>query len=202
VTAIRPLQILFDEIVFSVFIENMSEKPEAPDQLTLARDEFISQWGAMGGAWGINRTMAQVHALLMTSDKALTTDDVMADLKISRGNAHQNLRELVGWGLVRSVIRKGERKEFFESEKDVWRMFCIIARERKRREVEPALRALRTCEEQTRSLRGDRATAFNRQIKALEQFLSQAESIMDRVSKSEQSTIMPLFLKMFSKTTK
>jgi DNA-binding transcriptional regulator GbsR (MarR family) len=193
---------LFDISVFSVFIENMSEKPESPDQLTAARDEFISQWGAMGGAWGINRAMAQVHALLMTSEKALTTDEVMADLKISRGNAHQNLRELVGWGLVRNVIRKGERKEYYESEKDVWRMFCIIARERKRREVEPALRALQTCEEQTRALRGEKAAAFNRQIKALSEFLSQAEAIMDRVSKSEQSAIMPLILKMFAKSSK
>jgi DNA-binding transcriptional regulator GbsR (MarR family) len=180
----------------------MNEKPDAAEQLNAARDEFISQWGAMGGAWGINRTMAQVHALLMTSEKALTTDDVMAELKISRGNAHQNLRELVGWGLVRNVIRKGERKEFFESEKDVWRMFCIISRERKRREVEPALRALRTCEEQTRGLRGEKAAAFNKQIRALTDFLAQAEAIMDRVSKSEQSTIMPLALKVFAKASK
>jgi DNA-binding transcriptional regulator GbsR (MarR family) len=192
---------VLDEIVFSVFIENMSEK-EIVNPLTAARDEFISQWGAMGGAWGINRTMAQVHALLMTSDTALTTDDVMAELKISRGNAHQNLRELVGWGLVRSVIRKGERKEFFESEKDVWRMFCTIARERKRREVEPALRALRACEEQTRGLRGEKAAAFNRQIRALAQFLAQAESIMERVSKSEQSTVMPLMLRLLAKGAK
>jgi DNA-binding transcriptional regulator GbsR (MarR family) len=180
----------------------MNEKPFTPDPLTLARDEFISQWGAMGGAWGINRTMAQVHALLMTSEKPLTTDEVMADLEISRGNAHQNLRELVGWGLVRNVIRKGERKEYYESEKDVWRMFCIIARERKRREIEPALRVLKTCEEQTRPLRGEKAAAFNRQIKALSEFLGQAEAIMDRVSKSEQSAIMPLVMKMFAKTSK
>ncbi len=188
-----------DKIVFSVFIENMSEKETSPDPLAAARDEFIAQWGAMGGAWGINRTMAQVHALLMTSDRALTTDEVMADLKISRGNAHQNLRELVGWGLVRSVIRKGERKEFFESEKDVWRMFCTIARERQRREVEPALRALRACEDQTRGLRGEKATAFNRQIKALADFLAQGQGIMERVAKSEQSTLMPLLLRLLPK---
>jgi DNA-binding transcriptional regulator GbsR (MarR family) len=180
----------------------MNEEPQVLDLLAAARDEFISQWGAMGGAWGINRTMAQVHALLMTSEKALTTDEVMAELRISRGNAHQNLRELVGWGLVRNVIRKGERKEYYESEKEVWRMFCTIARERKRREIEPALRALRACEEQTRSLRGEKATAFNRQIKALSEFLSQMDAIMDRMSKSEQSTIMPLLLKMFAKSTK
>ncbi len=172
------------------------------DPLTAARDEFISEWGAMGGAWGINRTMAQVHALLMTSEKALTTDEVMSELQISRGNAHQNLRELVGWGLVRNVIRKGERKEYYESEKDVWRMFCTIARERKRREVEPALRALRACAEQTRALRGEKATAFNRQIRALEEFLSQMDAVMERMSKSEQSSIMPLLLKMFAKTSK
>lgn len=177
----------------------MSEKETSPDPLTAARDEFIAQWGAMGGAWGINRTMAQVHALLMTSDRPLTTDEVMAELKISRGNAHQNLRELVGWGLVRSVIRKGERKEFFESEKDVWRMFCTIARERQRREVEPALRALRACEEQTRGLRGEKAAAFNRQIKALAEFLAQAQGIMDRVAKSERSAILPLLLRLLPK---
>ncbi len=173
--------------------------PEAA-QLAAARDQFVTQWGAMGNAWGINRTMAQIHALLMTSDTALTTDEVMEDLKISRGNAHQNLRDLVGWGLVRSVIRKGERKEYFESEKDVWRMFCIIARERKRREIEPALKALKACEEQTRTLRGDKATAFNKQIRALSEFVGQADAILDRLSRAEESSIMPLVLKMLSKT--
>jgi DNA-binding transcriptional regulator GbsR (MarR family) len=180
----------------------MSDKPHIDDPLAPARDEFIAQWGAMGGAWGINRTMAQVHALLMTSDQPLTTDQVMAELKISRGNAHQNLRDLVGWGLVRSVIRKGERKEYFESEKDVWRMFCIISRERRRREVEPALRALRACEEKTRGLRGDKAAAFNRQIKALAAFLGQADAVMDRVSRSEESAILPLAMKLFGRLPK
>jgi DNA-binding transcriptional regulator GbsR (MarR family) len=174
----------------------MSDRVDTTGTLAAARDEFIAQWGAMGGAWGINRTMAQVHALLMTSERALTTDEVMADLKISRGNAHQNLRELVGWGLVRNVLRKGERKEYYEAEKDVWRMFCTIARERKRREVEPALRALRACDAQTRGLRGEKALAFNRQIKALADFLSQLDAMMERVSKSERSAIMPLLLKM------
>ena len=176
----------------------MNDKDSA-DPLALARDEFVAQWGAMGSAWGINRTMAQIHALLMTSDAPLTTDDVMADLKISRGNAHQNLRDLVGWGLVRSVIRKGERKEYFEAEKDVWRMFCIISRERKRREIEPALKALRACEEQTRSLRGDKAAAFNRQIRALSEFVGQADTILDRISRSEGSSLLPLFLKILGK---
>jgi len=177
----------------------MSDK-ENIDPLAQARDEFVAQWGAMGSAWGINRTMAQIHALLMTSDIAMTTDEVMDDLKISRGNAHQNLRELVGWGLVRSVIRKGERKEYFESEKDVWRMFCIVARERKRREIEPALKALKACEEQTRGLKGEKAAAFNKQIRALSEFVGQADTALDRISRSEGSSILPLLLKMLSKS--
>lgn len=176
----------------------MSSK-ENTDPLARARDEFVTQWGTMGSAWGINRTMAQIHALLLTSDRPLTTDEVMADLRISRGNAHQNLRELVGWGLVRSVIRKGERKEFFEAEKDIWSMFCIIARERKRREIEPALKALRACEEQTRSLRGDKAATFTRQIHALAEFVGQADTLLDRISRSEGSATLPLMLKMFAK---
>src|SRR5579862_1600088 len=96
--------------------------------LAAARDEFVSQWGAMGSAWGINRTMAQIHALLLVTPQPLSTDEIMADLKVSRGNAHGNLRELVSWGLIRGVVRKGERKEYFEAEKDVWKMFCIVAR--------------------------------------------------------------------------
>ena len=173
---------------------------ETPDEiLAQARNEFVSHWGTMGSAWGINRTMAQIHALLMTSERPLTTDEVMDGLEISRGNAHQNLRELVDWGLVRSVIRKGERKEYFESEKDVWKMFCTIARARKRREIEPVVGVLRACEEKTRALKGEKAAAFHKQVKALGEFVSLGESLMERVSRSEQSTLMPLALKFLGK---
>src|SRR6266567_6474985 len=129
-----------------------------------ARDQFVSQWGVIGNAWGINRTMAQIHALLITAPSALSTDDIMQELKISRGNAHSNLRDLVSWGLVRSVVRKGERKEFFEAEKDVWRMFCIVIRERRRREMRPALAVLKDCSERTKGLKGNQASAFNKQL--------------------------------------
>src|SRR5437762_9496599 len=118
-----------------------------------ARDKFVSQWGAIGSAWGINRTMAQIHALLITAPVPLSTDEVMVELKISRGNAHTNLRDLVSWGLVRSVVRKGERKEFFEAEKDVWRMFCTVIRERRRRELRPAMEVLQQCSERTKGLK-------------------------------------------------
>src|SRR6059058_5316591 len=95
----------------------MKNENQAITALREARDEFVSQWGVIGSAWGVNRTMAQIHALFITAPSALSTDEVMAELKISRWNAHRNLRDLVSWGLVRSVVRKGERKEFFEAEK-------------------------------------------------------------------------------------
>src|SRR3954471_12525137 len=145
----------------------MKQENQAAIPLREARDEFVSQWGVIGNAWGINRTMAQIHALLITAPAALSTDEIMEELKVSRGNAHKNLRDLVSWGLIRSVVRKGERKEYFEAEKNVWKMFCIILRERRRRELRPAQAALRECAARTTGLKGAEAVAFNEQIKAL-----------------------------------
>jgi DNA-binding transcriptional regulator GbsR (MarR family) len=170
-------------------------KDTAQTKLQATRDEFVAQWGAMGSSWGINRTMAQIHALLMITPRALTTDEVMQDLKISRGNANTNLRELIGWGLIRSVIRKGERKEYFEAEKDVWKIFCTVAKERKRREIDPVLLVLRKCQEQTKELKGEDVESFNQQIKALADLVAVASKTMDRVSSSSQSTLLPLALK-------
>lgn len=163
--------------------------------LQAARDEFVSQWGAIGNAWGINRTMAQIHALLITTEKPLSTDEIMEELKVSRGNAHGNLRDLVSWGLVRSVVRKGERKEYFEAEKDVWKMFCTVARERHRRELEPAMKVLRGCVEQTKGLKNAEAVTFTRQLKALSDFLDLTDNVISKLTASEQSKIIPWALK-------
>src|SRR3954451_23177145 len=164
-------------------------------ELHAARDEFVTQWGAIGSAWGINRTMAQIHALLITVPQPLTTDQIMEELKISRGNAHGNLRELVSWGLVRSVVRKGERKEYFEAEKHVWKMFCIVIRERRRRELRPAMEVLQRCAERTKGLKGAEVSAFTSQIKELSDFLALADNVITKISNSEQSKIVPWALK-------
>ena len=167
------------------------------EQSTLreARDEFVSQWGTIGSAWGINRTMAQIHALLMTAPAASSTDEIMEELHISRGNAHSNLRELVSWGLVRSVFKKGDRKEYFEAEKTVWKIFCTIIRERRRRELRPAMAVLEQCAARTKSLKGAEATAFNQQIRALSDFLALSDNVVTKLSRSEQSTVVPWALK-------
>ena len=171
-----------------------SDKPTA-DLLRETRDDFVSQWGAIGSAWGINRTMAQIHALLIIAPAPLSTDQIMDDLQISRGNAHGNLRELASWGLIRAVVRKGERKEFFEAEKNVWKMFCIIIRERRRRELRPALGVLRDCAERTKKLKTAEAAAFHRQIQALAEFLDVADGVITKISSSEQSAVVPWALK-------
>jgi len=160
-----------------------------------ARSEFIAQWGVFGSRWGINRTMAQIHALLMTSPEPLTTDQVMEQLQISRGNAHSNLRELEQWQLVRSVIKKGERKEFFEAEKDVSRMFNTIVRQRKAREFDPALETLRTCRDRTAGLKSPEARAFNKQIAELTAFVEKAGAVLDRIGRFSHTRVFNLLLR-------
>jgi len=186
---------------FRKILKLVKDDPPGPpipeDRLAQARDEFVSQWGAIGSAWGINRTMAQIHALLITSPQALSTDEIMEELHISRGNANTNLRDLVGWGLIRSVVRKGERKEYFEAEKDVWKMFCIIARERKRREVSPAIEVLDRCQAQTKGLRSEAARTFNHQMKDLGDFLRLADSVLEKIAASEESKVIGLARKLF-----
>jgi DNA-binding transcriptional regulator GbsR (MarR family) len=165
--------------------------------LEKSRQEFVAQWGALGTQWGINRTMAQIHALLMTSAQALSTDDVMEAIAVSRGNAHANLKELVNWGLVRMFVIKGERRDFYEAEKDVWQIFTIIARERKRREIEPALALLNKCAEETKDLGGAEAKEFYNQMRQLEEFVSFASKMSDRISTMRHGFAMQLATKIF-----
>ena len=165
------------------------------DILDEAETEFIHSWGALASAWGVSRTMAMIHALLLISDEPRSTDEIMAELEVSRGNANTNLRELVGWGLIRKVVVKGERKEYFAADKDVWSIFCTVARERKRREIEPALAVLEGCRDKTKGLRSARAKAFNAQITELAEFVATANSLLERVAASEQSKVIPAVLK-------
>jgi DNA-binding transcriptional regulator GbsR (MarR family) len=146
-----------------------------------AREDFVAQWGALGSHWGINRTMAQIHALLMTAPEPMHTEEVMERLGISRGNANTNLRELVGWGLVRIIVRKGERREYFEAEKDVWKIFITISKERKRRELDPALAVLRQCAEETKGATEGSGQAFHRQMRELQEFVEFTMKVSDTV---------------------
>ncbi|MCA9307284.1 MAG: ArsR family transcriptional regulator [Phycisphaerales bacterium] len=121
-----------------------SAKPNNhPDpKLREAQDRFIATWGQMGSAWGISRTIAEIHALLFIVAQPLCTDDVMERLEISRGNASMSLRALLDWGIIAKVHKRGDRKEYFEAEHHVPTMFQTIARERKKRELDPVIASL------------------------------------------------------------
>jgi DNA-binding transcriptional regulator GbsR (MarR family) len=110
-----------------------------------AQDQFVLEWGKMSSSWGINRTMAQIHALLFVTGEALDMNDIMDRLQISRGNASMNLRELMDWGIVKRFRRPGDRKDTYSSETDPYQMFLRVVRERKRREIDPTADAIREC---------------------------------------------------------
>jgi DNA-binding transcriptional regulator GbsR (MarR family) len=167
------------------------------DPVARCQSEFVDQWGALGSAWGINRSMAQIHARLLIAPESMSTDALIEELGISRGNANTNLRELVGWGLVRTVVVRGERRQYFEAEKSVWRIFCTIARERKRRELEPALAMLRGLHDRTRSLRTRDGKALHSQIGALADFVETVTGIIDRVVSRSESQVVPSLLRLF-----
>lgn len=121
---------------------NMAPLPDSPTTIAEAQDSFIAAWGQMAGAWGISRTMAEVHALLYITGRALNTDEIMDRLEISRGNASMSIRALLDWGIVSRTHKRGDRKEYFTADQDVWSMFRAIVRERMKREVEPLLAVL------------------------------------------------------------
>ncbi len=117
-------------------------------RLENVEDQFVDLWNNMGSLWGISPTMARIHGLLYICGAALSMDDIMARLGISRGNVSMNLSKLVEWGLVRRVHKRGNRKEFYESLADVWEMFTLVANQRKRREIDPILNTLKRCRDE------------------------------------------------------
>ncbi|MEO7310999.1 MAG: transcriptional regulator [Chitinophagaceae bacterium] len=162
-----------------------------------AKKQFIAAWGSFGSNWGINRTMAQIHALLLVSHEPLSADDVMKQLAISRGNVNMNLRELIDWTLVDRVIITGERKEFFTAEKDIWKVARIIVKERKKRELEPMLKFLDTVIEVDGD-RNDKANkTFTEAISNIKKFSLQADKTLDTIIKADENWFVGTLLKLF-----
>jgi len=162
-----------------------------------ARNQFLQTWGKLGTEWGINRTMAQVHALLLISPKALSAEEIMAELKISRGNANMNLRELMNWTLVNKELVPGDRKEYFSAEKDLWEVARRIAKERKRREIEPVLKVLsqlKTVEEGEKSAE---VQEFTRMMSQLEGLVGKFDTTVDLLIKAEENWLFSSLFKIF-----
>ena len=166
-------------------------------KLTEARQQFISSWGAFGTHWGINRTMAQIHALLLISPDPLTQDDIMEQLNISRGNTNMNIRELINWGLVERVLLSGERKEYFTAEKDIWKVVKQIVKERKKRELEPMLQLLDKLEEVEGDKRDKHVKLFVDTIGSIKKLGRQADKTLDMMIKAEESWFIGSMMKIF-----
>ena len=166
---------------------------DAGEPLDEVEQKFVGLWRSMSSLWGISPTMAEIHGLLFITGAALSMDDIMARLGISRGNVSMNLSKLVEWGLVRRVHQRGKRKEYFESLSDVWEMFTLVASQRKRREIDPILNTLRRCREELspEALGGlaeePAAQERSRRVNDLFKFLSLMDSLAQRFFESHRS---------------
>lgn len=150
-----------------------------------AKEKYIQTWGTFATNWGINRTMAQVHALLLSSSNAMSTDEIMEHLQISRGNANMNIRALMDWGIVKKEIIKGERKEFFSADKDVWFLFKQITKERRKREIEPIIKFLDDLKE-IEDKDSDEAKEFIKLMGDFSNVTNKINNIMDLAIKSDE----------------
>ncbi|RIV18518.1 ArsR family transcriptional regulator [Fibrisoma montanum] len=160
-----------------------------------AKDKFIQTWGTLATQWGINRSMAQLHALLLISPEPMTTEDVMEQLQISRGNASMNLRDLMDWGLIYKQLKAGERKEFYVAEKDIWKVARQVAKERRRREITPVVEVLNDLKAIDAST--PEAQEFRRVMEGLSSVVGFADNTLNAVIKAEENWLMSQFLKVF-----
>jgi DNA-binding transcriptional regulator GbsR (MarR family) len=159
-----------------------------------AKQRFIEAWGTLGSSWGINKAMAQIHALLLISTAPLSAEDIMEELQISRGNVNMNLRALMDWGIVKKEHRIGERKEFFTSGKDIWELARQVSKERRRREIEPILRVL----SEVNGATGDdkkAAAEFRKVTGDLHDFAGKVDRLLDKFGKSDQNWFYKLIMK-------
>mgnify|MGYP006267110269 FL=1 len=163
-------------------------------ELKEGKERFIQSWGALGSSWGISRTMAQIHALLLISPEPLCAEDIMDELQISRGNANMNIRALIDWGLVYKELKPGERKEFFVAEKDMWEVVKSIIIQRKKKELEPMLKVL----DEISEVEGNtpEAAEFQAIVKEIKLFSNKADSTLDTLVKSDSNWFVGTFMKM------
>lgn len=166
-----------------------------------AKQEFIQTWGKLGAEWGINRTMAQVHALLLISPEPLSTDEIMDTLKVSRGNANMNLRALLDWGLITRELRPGVRKEHFLAEKNIWEIARVIATQRRKRELDPLMKALERLliVEETRKGDEQEVKEFKKLVSDILTLGKKGNALLDLVLKLDQASFFSPILKLIKR---
>lgn len=164
-------------------------------KLSESQEKFIQTWGVLGGNWGINKTMAQIHALLMASSTPLCTEDMMETLTISRGNTNMNVRVLVEWGLVTKEMISGDRKDYYAAKKDIWVIARQIAKQRKSRELEPVLNSLQEIK-LAMAKEGNTDKAFAKQVEDIEDFTLKVDQMLTKFVDSDESWFYKIVLKL------
>ncbi|MGB0868387.1 MAG: GbsR/MarR family transcriptional regulator [Flavobacteriales bacterium] len=166
-------------------------------KLEEAQQHYIQTWGSLATHWGVSKTMAQVHALLLISEEPLSAEDIMEKLMISRGNVNMNVRGLIDWGIVSKTFVPGERKEFFIAEKDIWEVFKQITKERKKREIEPVLKTLNDL----KNIEGndEEAEHFKTRMNDIIKVTETVNAILDKSIKADEHWLLSNITKMVKK---
>ncbi len=165
-------------------------------KLDEARRQFIQTWGTLGSEWGINRSMAQVHALLLIAPEPMSTEDIMEQLNISRGNANMNVRDLISWNLVYKELVAGDRKEYFKAEKDIWEIARRIAKERKRREIEPVLQKLKELQSAEVDAKSPAGKEFKKTVGSIHNFVERMDKGVDLALRADESWFFGTLFKL------
>lgn len=163
-----------------------------------AKNHFISQWGNLSGEWGMNRTMGQIHALLLISEESLSAEDLIEQLDVSRGNVNMSVRSLIDIGLVERVHKIGERREFFKAEKDPYRMMIKISQHRRQKEIEPLLKLLSEMNDIDSASSDDenQLSHMKETLDSISSFAKRKDKILRRLIKSDQDWFNGIILKI------
>jgi len=163
-------------------------------KLTAHQQKFIHTWGTLGTNWGINKTMAQIHALLLVSENPLTTEDMMDVLKISRGNTNMNVRALVDWGLANKEMVSGDRRDYYMAKKDIWVIARQIATQRRKRELEPVIAALQELKKETPQDKEHKELLSR--VADIEDFSIKVDGMLEKFVKSDENWFYKVLLKL------
>jgi DNA-binding transcriptional regulator GbsR (MarR family) len=188
---------LFVLIKLSIYFESLRSLVYLYMELAEAKERFIESWGKLGSEWGINRTMAQIHALLMLAPDALTTEEIMESLSISRGNANMTLRELINWGLVEKQHKAGERKEYFFANKDTWYIARQVAKERRKRELDPIIKVLDELAQVKGNKKDPEYATFSKTVTDINKLAKNVDKTLDTMLKAEENWFWGSLFKIF-----
>ena len=166
-------------------------------ELEEAKLQFIQAWGKLGSEWGINRTMAQVHALLLITPEPISTEEIMEQLSISRGNANMTIRDLINWGLVEKQLKPGERKEYFYADKNTWNIARQVARERRKRELEPVIKVLNELTKVDGDSKDPAYKTFHKTVKDINKLAANVDKLFVTVLNAEESWFWGSIFKIF-----